>query len=146
MFIKQISVFVENKPGKLAEVTEVLGENGIDMRALSLADTTDFGILRLIVSDPDKAREILRAHDYIVKQAEVVAAVIDDRPGGLAAILKILAQASVSVEYMYAFVGDKGNQGGHAVVVMRTDDPNAASVALQTNGVTILGAEEVDWL
>lgn len=146
MFIKQISVFVENKPGKLAEVTKILGENSIDMRALSLADTTDFGILRLIVIDPDRAYEILRAHDYIVKQAEVVAAVIDDRPGGLAAILKILAQAKVSVEYLYAFVGNKGNQGGHAVVVMRADDPQAASAALQVNGITILGAEGVSRL
>lgn len=76
MLIKQISVFIENMPGKLGEVTQVLGENGIDMSALSLADTTDFGILRLIVNDPDKACQVLRNHDFIVKQSDVVAAVI----------------------------------------------------------------------
>lgn len=102
MLIKQISVFIENMPGKLGEVTQVLGENGIDMSALSLADTTDFGILRLIVNDPDKACQVLRNHDFIVKQSDVVAAVIDDRPGGLTAVLQILSGAQVSVEYMYA--------------------------------------------
>ncbi|MBD9247214.1 MAG: acetolactate synthase, partial [Clostridiales bacterium] len=102
MLITQISVFIENQPGKLGEVTQVLADNGVDMSALSLADTTDFGILRLIVNDPDKATEVLRTHDFIVKQSPVIAAVVDDRPGGLTEVLQILSFAGVSVEYMYA--------------------------------------------
>ena len=123
MLIKQISVFIENMPGKLGEVTQVLGENGIDMSALSLADTTDFGILRLIV-----------------KQSDVVAAVIDDHPGGLTAVLQILSGAQVSVEYMYAFVG---NQDGHAVVVMRTDNAETALQALEDNHVSTLDPKDI---
>ena len=133
MLIKQISVFIENMPGKLGEVTQVLGENGIDMSALSLADTTDFGILRLIVNDPDKACQVL-------KQSDVVAAVIDDRPGGLTAVLQILSGAQVSVEYMYAFVG---NQDGHAVVVMRTDNAETALQALEDNHVSTLDPKDI---
>ena len=140
MLIKQISVFMENVPGKLGEVTQALGENGIDMSALSLADTTDFGILRLIVNDPDKACQVLRDHDFIVKQSDVVAAVIDDRPGGLTAVLQILSQAKVSVEYMYAFVG---SQDGHAVVVMRPDDAEAAQRALDANHISTLAPQEI---
>ena len=95
MLITQISVFIENQPGKLGEVTQVLADNGVDMSALSLADTTDFGILRLIVNDPDKATEVLRTHDFIVKQSPVIAAVVDDRPGGLTEVLQILSFAGV---------------------------------------------------
>ena len=127
MLIKQISVFVENVPGKLVEVSQILGDNGIDMSALSLADSSDFGILRLIVNDPDKAYQVLRDHAFVVKQSDVIAAVIDDRPGGLTAVLRILAEAKVSVEYMYAFVGNR--QDGHAVVVMRTDNEEIAQQA-----------------
>ena len=140
MLIKQISVFMENVPGKLGEVTQALGENGIDMSALSLADTTDFGILRLIVNDPDKACQVLRDHDFIVKQSDVVAAVIDDRPGGLTTVLQILSQAKVSVEYMYAFVG---SQDGHAVVVMRPDDAEAAHGALDANHLSTLAPKDI---
>ena len=140
MLIKQISVFMENVPGKLGEVTQALGENGIDMSALSLADTTDFGILRLIVNDPDKACQVLRDHDFIVKQRDVVAAVIDDRPGGLTTVLQILSQAKVSVEYMYAFVG---SQDGHAVVVMRPDDAEAAQRALDANHISTLAPKDI---
>lgn len=140
MLIKQISVFIENQPGKLSEVTQVLGENGIDMSALSLADTTDFGILRLIVDDPERAANVLREHHFIVKLTDVVAAVMDDRPGGLTAILSLLADANVSVEYLYAFVG---NRDGHAVVVMRTDDPEATLAALAAHHVSVLAPKDV---
>ena len=140
MLIKQISVFIENQPGKLSEVTQVLGENGIDMSALSLADTTDFGILRLIVDDPERAAAVLREHHFIVKLTDVVAAVMDDRPGGLTAILSLLADANVSVEYLYAFVG---NRDGHAVVVMRTDDPEATLTALAAHHVSVLAPKDV---
>ncbi len=140
MLIKQISVFVENAPGQLSEVTKVLGENGIDMSALSLADTSEFGILRLIVNDPDKACEVLRAQHFIVKQNDVLAAVVDDRPGGLTAVLDILANVKVSVEYMYAFVGSKD---GHAVVVIRPDNAEAAIAALEANHVSTLDPKDV---
>lgn len=139
MLLKQVSVFVENIPGQLREVTRILGENGIDMSALSLADTSEFGILRLIVNDPDKACAVLR-DSFIVKQNYVVAVVIDDRPGGLSAILDVLANAKVSVEYMYAFVG---SQDGHAVVVMRPDNAEAALKALDDNHVSTLDPKDV---
>lgn len=140
MLIKQVSVFMENVPGKLSEVTEILAENDIDMSALSLADTTDFGILRLILNDPDKACRILRKHDYIVKQSDVIAAVIDDRPGGLTSVLKVLSAAGVAVEYMYAFVGSKN---GHAVVVMRADNADAALKALSAHDVSLLDPKDI---
>lgn len=143
MLIKQVSVFMENVPGKLSEVTKILGENGIDMSALSLADTTDFGILRLIVNDPDKACDLLREHNFVVKQSDVIAAVVDDRPGGLTDVLKILSAAEVSVEYMYAFVGSQGEKSGHAVVVMRTSDGEAALEALETNHVTMVTPKDI---
>lgn len=139
MLLKQVSVFVENIPGQLREVTRILGENGIDMSALSLADTSEFGILRLIVNDPDKACAVLR-DSFIVKQNYVVAVVIDDRPGGLSAILDVLADAKVSVEYMYAFVG---SQDGRAVVVMRPDNAEAALKALDDNHVSTLDPKDV---
>ena len=141
MLIKQISVFVENVPGKLVEVSQILGDNGIDMSALSLADSSDFGILRLIVNDPDKAYQVLRDHAFVVKQCDVIAAVIDDRPGGLTAVLRILAEAKVSVEYMYAFVGNR--QDGHAVVVMRTDNEEIAQQALDTHHISTLSPQDI---
>ena len=134
MLIKQISVFVENVPGKLVEVSQILGDNGIDMSALSLADSSDFGILRLIVNDPDKAYQVLRDHAFVVKQS-------DDRPGGLTAVLRILAEAKVSVEYMYAFVGNR--QDGHAVVVMRTDNEEIAQQALDTHHISTLSPQDI---
>lgn len=140
MLIKQISVFIENMPGKLSEVTQVLGDNGIDMSALTLADTTDFGILRLIVNDPDKACQILRAHDFVVKQSDVIAVVIDDRPGGLTGVLQVLTSGNVSVEYMYAFVG---SQDGHAVVVLRPDNAQTALQVLESNHVSTLDPKDI---
>ena len=140
MIQKQISVFLENKPGKLSKFVSLLAENQIDLSALSIAETQDYGILRIIVDQPDKAVELLRERDYIVKQTDVIAAVMDDRPGGLSAVLRILAGAGVSVEYMYAFVG---NRQGHAVVVMRTDAPDKAQQALEENHVTTLEPKDV---
>jgi hypothetical protein len=140
MLIKQLSVFVENAPGRVAEIAGILGENGIDMSALSLADTAEFGILRLIVDDPDKAARLLRDHDFIVKQTDVLAAVLDDRPGGLTAVLKVLAEAKIAIEYLYAFVG---SQNGHAVVVLRPDDLDAALKALQAENITLLQGKDL---
>jgi hypothetical protein len=140
MLIKQLSVFVENAPGRVAEIAGILGENGIDMSALSLADTAEFGILRLIVDDPDKAAQLLRDHDFIVKQTDVLAAVLDDRPGGLTAVLKILAKSKIAIEYLYAFVG---SQNGHAVVVLRPDDLSAALEVLKAENVTLLQGKDL---
>lgn len=140
MLVKQISVFVENVPGKLVEVSQILGENNIDMSALSLADSSDFGILRLIVNDPDKAYQVLREHAFVVKLSEVIAVVIDDRPGGLTGVLQVLAQAKISLEYMYAFVG---SQDGHAVVVLRPNDTEAALKILEENHVSTLEPKDI---
>ena len=144
MLIKQISVFVENVPGKLVEVSQILGDNGIDMSALSLADSSDFGILRLIVNDPDKAYQVLRDHAFVVKQSDVIAAVIDDRPGGLTAVLRILAEAKVSVEYMYAFLG--GKDVDHAYMIFRVADDAAATAALAARGIQVVEQEEMSSL
>ena len=116
MKVEQISVFLENRAGRLAEVTRTLAENNVNIRALSLADTSDFGILRLIVTDNEKAKEALKAKGFTVGRTNVVAAEVGDNPGGLHNILEMLAVGNVNVEYMYAFV----TQSGHnAVLVFR---------------------------
>jgi hypothetical protein len=140
MKVEQISVFLENKAGRLAEVTKVLGEGSINIRALSLADTTDFGILRLIVDQYDKAREILKQHGFTVGKTEVVAIEVPDRPGGLAWVLQILSDSDVNVEYMYAFVQHSGK---NAVIIFRFDNLERAIELLQQQGVRIYSGEEV---
>lgn len=140
MKVEQISVFLENKAGRLAEVTKVLGEAGVNIRALSLADTTDFGILRLIVDQYDKAREVLKQHGFTVGKTEVVAVEVPDRPGGLASVLKILSDSNINVEYMYAFVQHSGK---NAVIIFRFDDLERAIELLQQAGVRIYKGEEV---
>jgi len=140
MKVEQISVFLENKAGRLAEVTRVLGEAQINIRALSLADTTDFGILRLIVDQYDKAREILKQHGFTVGKTEVVAIEVPDRPGGLAWVLQILSDSQINVEYMYAFVQHSGK---NAVIIFRFDNLEKAITLLQEQGVRIYRGDEV---
>jgi hypothetical protein len=140
MKVEQISVFLENKAGRLAEVTRVLGEAGINIRALSLADTTDFGILRLIVDQYDQAREILKDKGFTVGKTEVVAVEVPDRPGGLGLLLHILASAGVTVEYFYAFVQHSGK---NAVIIFRFDNLEQAIDLLQKEGIHIYKGEEV---
>jgi hypothetical protein len=140
MKVKQISVFLENKSGRLATVTRVLGENGINIRALSIADTTDFGILRLIVSNPEKAWKILKENEFTVSETEIIAVQVLDQPGGLAKILQILDGSKVNIEYMYAFVG---KSGADAVVVFRVEEIDRAIVLLQQNGVQLMSGKEV---
>ena len=140
MFIKQLSIFVENKTGGIAEILTELGEKGIDIRALSLADTTDFGILRMIVSDVSAAEAILREHGVAVKVTDVLGLAVDDRPAGLAGALAALNRDGVAIEYMYAFVGDNDQ---HAMVVLRTDDDAKALSVLTAAGVTVLGESDV---
>jgi hypothetical protein len=132
MTVDQISVFVENKPGTLAELTGIVGDAGIDLRALSLADTADFGVLRLIVDDPGKALELLRAAGFMVSMTQVLAVPITDAPGGLAKVLRILADEKVNVEYSYAFITRKE---GKAYVILRVENNELALEILTRKGI-----------
>jgi len=137
---EQISVFLENKAGRLAEVTRILAEAHINIRALSLADTSDFGILRLIVNDNNKAKEELRKAGFTVAKTDVVAVEVADQPGGLHHILRILQKANVNVEYMYAFVQQSG---ADAVLIFRFDNLDEALRILKDNGVRIIKGEKL---
>ncbi len=140
MSVKQISVFVENKSGSLARITKVLSENNIDLQALSLADTTDFGILRLIVNDPKRAELVLSENHFTVKETDVLAVAIDDAPGGLHKVLSVLEKADVAIEYMYAFTEKTLD---HALVILRVEDNNAAEKILFDNGIGVVDAEKL---
>jgi hypothetical protein len=140
MRVEQISVFLENKAGRLAEVTRILGEAGINIRALSLADTTDFGILRLIVDQFDQAQKVLKDKGFTVGKTDVVAIEVPDRPGGLGSVLAVLATADINVEYMYAFVQHSGK---NAVIIFRFDNLEEAIQLLEKQGVHIYKGEEV---
>jgi len=140
MKVEQISVFLENKPGALAEVTRILGESGVNIRALSLADTKDFGILRLIVNDIEKAKGVLGQKGFTVRKTEVVAVEVPDRPGGLADIMKVLADAGINVEYLYAFVQQSGE---NAIIIFRFDETDRAIAVLSEKKVRILEGREV---
>ena len=133
--VEQISVFIENKTGRLSEVTAILSEAGINIRALALADTSDFGVLRLIVDNIELANNVLKENGFTVGRTEVVAAEVEDRPGGLNAILDALMAESINVEYMYAFVK---HAGGAAVMIFRFDDPDAAIDVLKANGIKVI--------
>ena len=139
-FVKQISVFVENAGGKLSKITSILAEAGINIRALSVADTTDFGILRMIVPNPDEAEKILAAQDVMVKSTQVIAVEIDDAPAGLNKALCLLRDGGVALEYLYAFATKHQDK---AYVIMKTDNADAAVKALTEGGSRVLPAEEV---
>ena len=138
--IKQISVFVENKSGRLSDILNVIGKNGIDISALSIADTTDFGIVRMIVNDPDKTAEILKSNNLVVKVTDVIALAVADQPGGLAGEVEKLKNAGISIEYMYAFIG-KSDKG--ALVIVRVENPEKALEVLKDENVTVVSPEEV---
>ena len=140
MKVEQISVFLENRAGRLAEVTKTLAENNVNIRALSLADTSDFGILRLIVTDNEKAKEALKAKGFTVGRTNVVAAEVSDHPGGLHTILGMLNAGGVNVEYMYAFVTQSGR---NAILIFRFDRTDQAIEVLQKNSVRILSGDEL---
>ena len=140
MKVEQISIFIENKSGRLAEVTQTLGDSNINIRALSLADTSDFGILRLIVDKTDVAQQTLKECGFTVNKTVVVAVEVPDRPAGLAGILRVLDGGNVNVEYMYAFVE---RCGGNAVIIFRFDDPEAAIKVLTANGINVLEGARV---
>ena len=144
MSIKQISVFIENKPGALLAMTDVLAQNQIDMRALNLAETSDFGIARLIVDDVYKAATVLKDAGYVNSITPVLGVAIPDVPGGLNEVLHVLADAEVNVEYMYAFLGGKDVE--HAYVIFRVADQEKATAALSARKIQLVEQEEMDQL
>ncbi|MCD6153750.1 MAG: ACT domain-containing protein [Syntrophobacterales bacterium] len=140
MKVEQISVFLENKPGGLEYVTRVLGDAGINIRALSLADTSDFGILRLIVNDIDTAEKTLQSKGLTVRRTSVVAVEVPDHPGGLHSIIEVLSGKDINVEYTYAFVERSGE---NALIIFRFDRTDEAIDVLQENGFTVLPGNRV---
>ena len=140
MTIKQLSIFVENRRGKLSEITEVLASKGIDLRALTLADSSEFGLLRLIVSNPDAAFETLREEGMMVRLCEVVAVGVADKPGEFSKAAKLIAGAGVDLEYLYALSSRKDEE---AVIIMRLDLPGDGVAALRKGGFRIIGPDEI---
>lgn len=140
MIIKQLSIFVENKPGRMAEVTEAIGNAGVDIRALSIADTSDFGILRLIVNRPEEAVVVLREAGMTIALTDVIAVAIDDRPGSFARVVRLLSDNGYDLEYMYAFVS---RTGGSAYVIIRLEQLEQAIELLQKNGVQLISSKEI---
>jgi hypothetical protein len=140
MRAEQISVFLENKAGRLAEVTGILSEAKVNIRALALADTSDFGVLRLIVDNNEKAVEALKNRGFTVGRTDVLAVEVEDRPGGLHSILDILNGAGINVEYMYAFVQHSGK---NAVMIFRFDHIEEAVRVLEENNIKVINGSKV---
>jgi len=140
MKVEQISVFLENKPGALEHVTRVLKDENINIRTLSLADTTDFGILRLIVNDVGTANRVLKENGFSVSRTTVVAVEVPDRPGGLHSILGVILANHINIEYLYAFVEKSGQ---NAVIIFRFDDADAAIKVLLSNKLTVIPGEKI---
>ncbi len=138
--VRQLSVFLENKPGRLCAATDVLAKEGININALTLADTTEFGILRLIVDSPDKAADILRGIGVVVRITKVLAIAMNDAPGGAGDILHTLSGAGLNIEYMYVCVG---RASGKPIMVVRTDDINAASEVLDKAGYSNIEPDDI---
>lgn len=140
MLVEQIAVFLENKSGRLAEITAVLAQNNINIRALSVADTADFGILRLIVDKVEKATTVLKENGFTVGKTTVIAVEVEDKTGGLAKVLQCLHSAGINVEYMYAFVNRTGE---NAVLIFRFEKMEEAIAALKNDGFVILTREQI---
>lgn len=140
MLIKQLSVFIENKPGRLAAILEELSKHNIDISALSLADTSEYGILRLIVSNPEEAAAVLKDSGVVVKLTSVLALAIDDTPGGLSRILSVFVQHSINVDYMYAFVGKVTSK---ALTVIKVSDPELAEKALSALDISSVNPKDI---
>lgn len=140
MTIHQISVFLENRAGQLAEITGILADNGIDLRAINIAETADYGVLRLIVCDAPKASAILLEHGFILTMTPVVAVAVADQPGGLAGVLKLLPESGIDVEYMYSIFGQVD---GKAHMVFRVADPDNLVAVLKSHGYEPSSAEHL---
>lgn len=138
--IKQISVFIENKKGRLAKITDVLAQEGIDLIALSIADTTNFGIMRCIVNDPDKAITVLKQNGFTASTTEVFVVEVRDEPGGLASVLRVLDDADISVEYLYSFVRTPNE---NALILFRVENIETAVATLKRSGINLLEASDV---
>ncbi len=140
MQVEQIAVFLENKSGRLAEITSILAANDINIRALSVADTADFGILRLIVNDVAKAQEVLKKGGFTVSKTEVVAVAVPDRVGGLAEVLRAVTEGGYNVEYMYAYAH---RADGSAVMIFRFDNMADAVAMIKEKGFSLVSSSEI---
>ncbi len=143
MKLKQISIFLENKEGRLKKAISILSQANTNIRALSIADTSEFGILRLIVPEPEKAQEKLEENNFVVKVNEVIAVEVPDQPGGLDSILSILYGSQINVEYLYAFVEKNEDK---AIVVIKTENIDEGIAALEESNIKIMSAEDVNKL
>ena len=141
MAVRQISVFMENNVGPLAEITTLLAQHQINMRALSVAETQDFGILRIIVEEPEKAEQVLKDNQIIFRESSVLAVLMEDRPGSMAAVVDLLAQAGIPVEYAYAFIT---RQADNACLILKVKEDEAAEALLEKEGVRSLSEQELN--
>lgn len=140
MKVKQLSIFLENRKGRMRKALDVLEKGGVNIRALSIADTSDFGILRLIVPEPDKTKKLLEDNNFIVKIGEVIAVRMQDQPGGLGKILGILDDNDINLEYLYAFVEEKENG---AIVLLHPENIDDGIKALQDGGAEVIPAKDI---
>lgn len=140
MYVKQISVFIENEPGKLADFAELLGREGIDLVALSIADTTNFGILRCIVCDYARAEKVMSEAGYTARVTDVLAVSVPDKPGGMATAIRALTDAGISIEYLYSFVRSAGK---NALLIFRVEALEEATRVLTERGITLISQEQV---
>ena len=139
MLVKQMSVFVEKTTGRLCELTKDLAKNDIDIKAMCIADTVDFGILRCIVDDPEKATDVLKSNGFTASITEVLAVELNDKPGGLASVLEILSNEGISVDYIYSTIRSRN---GYALIVIKVADPEKAIKLLKDNGLNLYGKED----
>ena len=140
MKLTQISVFLENRKGRLYDVCSLLGKNKINIRALTIAETEKFGVLRIVVDKPDKAVQILKKNSFVANLTDIVAVEVQDKPGGLAAILKILALNNINLEYMYGFVEKSSDK---ALLVFRFDNPDKAITLFKKSKIKVIGSKEI---
>ena len=143
MKLTQISIFLENRKGRLYEVCSVLGENKVNIRALTVAESEEFGILRIVVDDPEKAARVLKKNGFVASLTDIVAVEVDDKPGGLSKILKIFSQSNINVEYMYGFVEKRSDR---ALLVFRFDEPDKAIELLKKKKISVVGKKEIGGL
>jgi hypothetical protein len=143
MKITQISVFLENRKGRLSDVCSLLGDNGINIRALTIAETESFGVLRIVVDKSDEAVKLLRDHQFVANFTDVVAVEVSDQPGGLASVLKVLSENDVNIEYMYGFVEKFSDK---ALLVFRFEDTDAAQTILAGHNIPVVASKDIEGL